>query len=123
MSVRDRVAVALVSLTVGLLPLVGALAQLGGTRRVADVVVLWVAGALQLGFVLTWTLVPRLPRWIVGGWGLILIAVGIGLAISAPVAESPADGSTLVVALPVLFVVGVVTIVAAAVHETGSATR
>ena len=120
--IRDRLALVLVSLTVGLLPLLAALAVIGDTRRSVDVVVLWLAGALQLGMVFTWTFLPRLPRWIVGGWGLILVALGIGLTIAGPIADEPAVGSTFVWGLVGLAIVGVVTIVAAIIHRSGEAT-
>lgn len=120
--IRDRFALALVSVTVGLLPLIGAIAVTSSTRRTVDVVALWVAGALQLGLVLTWVFIPRLPKWIVGGWGLILVAAGIGFTIAAPVAPEPANGSTFVWAFFGLVVVGILTIIAAVVHTAGDAT-
>jgi hypothetical protein len=120
--IRDRFALALVSVTVGLLPLIAAIAVIGSTRRTVDVVALWVAGALQLGLVITWIFIPPLPKWIVGGWGLILIAAGIGFTIAAPIASEPVNGSTFTWAFLGLVVVGILTIIAAVVHKSGEAT-
>jgi hypothetical protein len=116
--IRDRFALALVSVTVGLLPLLGSIAVIGSTRRPSDVVALWVAGALQLGLVVTWVFIPKLPKWIVGGWGLILAAAGIGFTIAAPIAADPAGGSIFPWAFFGLVVVGILTIVAAVVHSS-----
>jgi hypothetical protein len=121
MPIRDRFALALVSVTVGVLPLLGALAVIGSTRREVDVVALWLAGALQLGLVLTWAFIPRLPKWIVAGWGLILIASGIGFTIAAPVAAEPAGGSTFTWAFVGLVVVGILTMLAAVIHRSEKA--
>jgi hypothetical protein len=120
--IRDRFALALVSVTVGLLPLLGAIAVIGDTRRAVDVVALWLAGAMQLGLVLTWVFIPRLPKWLIGGWGLILIAAGIGFTIAAPIASDPVNGSTFTWAFAGLVVVGILTIIAAVVHSSGEAT-
>ena len=117
--IRDRFALALVSVTVALLPLLASVAVIASTRRQVDVVALWLAGALQLGLVLTWVFIPRLPRWIVGGWGLILVAAGIGFTIAAPVAAEPAAGSTFTWAFLGLVVVGILTIIAAVIHKSG----
>lgn len=121
MPIRDRFALALVSVTVGLLPLLAALAVIGSTRREVDVVALWLAGALQLGLVLTWVFIPRLPKWIVAGWGLILVAAGIGFTIVAPIAAEPADGSTFAWALVGLVVVGILTMLASVIHTSEKA--
>jgi hypothetical protein len=121
MPIRDRFALALVSVTVGVLPLLGALAVIGSTRREVDVVALWLAGALQLGLVLTWAFIPRLPKWIVAGWGLVLIASGIGFTIAAPVAAEPARGSTFTWAFVGLVVVGILTMFAAVIHRSEKA--
>jgi hypothetical protein len=120
MAIRDRFALALVSSTVFLLPLLGALASIGDTRRQVDVVALWLAGALQLGLVLTWVFIPRLPKWVIAGWGLILIAAGIGSTIAAPIAVEPAGGSTFPWALVGLGVIGILTIVAAIIQSSNS---
>ncbi len=72
--IRDRLALAITALTVGGLTTLAAIANLEDVPRSVDIIALWLAGALQLGLVLTWVLIPRLPRWIVAGWGLILIA-------------------------------------------------
>lgn len=122
MAIRDRFALALVSVTVAVMPLLGALAVIGSTRRAVDVVALWLAGALQLGLVLTWAFIPRLPKWIVAGWGLILIATGIGLTIAAPTASGPPGGSTFTWALVGLVVVGILTMLAAVIHRSEKAT-
>jgi hypothetical protein len=121
MAIRDRFALALVSVTVGLLPLLGALAVIGSTRRTVDVVALWLAGALQLGLVVTWALIPKLPKWIVAGWGLILFAAGIGITIVAPIAAEPADGSTFAWALVGLVIVGILTMLASVIHTSEKA--
>ncbi|MEO6349572.1 MAG: hypothetical protein ABIP53_02885 [Candidatus Limnocylindrales bacterium] len=117
--IRDRLAIALVSLTVAAMPLLASMAVIGSTRRAVDVVSLWLAGALQLGLVLTWVFVPRLPKWIVGGWGLILAAAGIGFTIAAPIAEAPVFGSTTPWAFFGLVIAGIVTIVAGVIHGRG----
>ncbi len=122
MPIRDRFALALVSVSVGVLPLLGALATIGSTRRLVDVIALWLAGALQLGLVLTWAFMPRLPKWIVAGWGLILVAAGIGFTIAAPVATEPADGSTFPWGFAGLVVVGILTMLAAVIHRSENAT-
>jgi hypothetical protein len=120
MAIRDRFALALVSSTVFLMPLLGAVASIGDTRRQVDVVALWLAGALQLGLVLTWVFIPRLPKWVIAGWGLILIAAGIGSTIAAPIAAEPAGGSTFPWALVGLGVIGILTIVAAIIQSSNS---
>ncbi len=119
--IRDRFALALASLTVGLLPLLASVAVIGSTRRSVDVVVLWLAGALQLGLVLTWVFIPRLPKWIVGGWGLVLFATGIGVTIAAPIAATPTDGSIIPWALVGLVIAGIATMIAAVVHTSEKA--
>lgn len=121
MAIRDRFALALVSVTVGLLPLLAAIAVIGDTRRAVDVVALWLAGALQLGLVLTWVFIPRLPKWIVAGWGLILVALGIGLTIAAPIAAEPVAGSTVTWGLIGLAVVGILTMLASIIHTSEKA--
>jgi len=121
MAIRDRFALALVSVTAAVLPLLGTLAVNLSTRRSVDVVVLWLAGALQLGLVVTWIFIPRLPKWIVAGWGLILIATGIGLAIAAPLAAEPQGGSTFTWGLVGLLVIGILTMLAAVIHTSEKA--
>jgi hypothetical protein len=118
--IRDRFALALVAVTTFLLPLLGALAVVGSTRRSVDVVALWLFGAFQLGLVVTWALIPRLPKWIVAGWGLIMFAAGIGVTIVAPVAAQPADGSTFAWALVGLVIVGILTMLASVIHSSTS---
>ncbi len=120
MPIRDRFALALVAITTFLLPLIGALAVISSSRRPVDVVALWLFGALQLGLVLTWVVI-RLPKWIVAGWGLILFAAGIGITIVAPIAAEPADGSTFTFALVGLVVVGILTMLAAAIDKSEKA--
>lgn len=112
--IRDRAALGFTGLTVGALTTLAALAMNDESPRNIDVVVLWLAGALHLGLLLTWVFIPRLPKWIVAGWGLILIALGIGVIITAPVA---AGASTTPWALLGLVVIGIVTIVIAVVHS------
>jgi hypothetical protein len=117
--IRDRLALAITALTVGGLTTLAALANVEAVPRSVDIVVLWLAGALQLGLVLTWVFIPRLPRWIVAGWGLILIATGVGVVITAPV---PAGASSFSWALVGLLIAGIVTIVASVVHSSPDAT-
>ena len=116
--IRDRVALALTSMSVGMLTTLAALAMRDQTLRSVDVVVLWLAGALHLGLVGTWALVPRLPKWLVAGWGLILAATGLGVIITAPV---PAGATSFPWALVGLGVVGILTMLAAVIHTTHEA--
>ncbi len=116
--IRDRFCLGITGVTVGALTTLAAIANLESTPRTIDVVVLWLAGALQLGLLLTWIFIPRLPRWIVAGWGLILIALGLGVIITVPVPEGAGVMPWAVIGL---LVVGVVTIVMSAVHSSGSA--
>jgi hypothetical protein len=111
--IRDRFAMAALGVTVGLLTTLAAVANLEAAPRNIDIVVLWLAGALQLGLLVTWVLIPRLPKWIVAGWGLILIALGIGVIIAVPV---PAGAQSIPWAVLGLVVVGVATIVISAIH-------
>ena len=116
--IRDRVALALVAVNAGLLTTFAALAMADPTPRSTDVVVLWLAGLLHLGLVGTWALIPRLPNWVAAGWGLILIALGIGVIIAAPV---PAGASAFPWALAGLVVIGIVTVIAAIIHSPSEA--
>lgn len=115
--IRDRFALGITGLTVGLLTTLAALANIGSEPRYVDVVVLWLAGAGHLGLLLTWIFIPRLPRWIVAGWGLILIALGIGVVITVPV---PEGASGVPWALVGLLVVGIVTMIMSVVHSPGT---
>src|SRR3954454_17084883 len=115
--IRDRFALAIMGVSVGFFTTLAALANLDDVPRNIDIVVLWLAGALQLGLLLTWIFIPRLPRWIVAGCGLILIAAGIGVIIAAPV---PAGASTVPWALVGLVVGGIVTMILSAVHSPSS---
>jgi hypothetical protein len=115
--IRDRFALAILGVSVGFLTTLAALAGRDVAPRNVDVVALWLAGALQLGLLLTWIFIPRLPRWIVAGWGLILIALGVGVIITAPV---PAGSSSVPWALVGLAVAGVLTIIMSAVHPSSS---
>lgn len=117
--IRDRFAIGVTGLTVAALPMFALLAALESTRRPVDMVTLWLAGALQLGLLLTWIFIPRLPRWIIAGWGLILVAVGLGLIISAPI--SPGEGGVMPWGLIGLLIVGLVTMIVSAVHSGGDA--
>ena len=112
--IRDRFALGVTGLSVGALTTLAALAMNDESPRNIDVVVLWLAGAMHLGLLLTWALIARLPKWIVAGWGLILIATGIGVIITAPVA---AGASNTPWALLGLVVIGIVTIITAIVHS------
>lgn len=115
--IRDRCALAITGVTVGGLTTLAAIAGLEPTPRSIDIVVLWLAGAGQLGLLLTWVFIPRLPRWIVAGWGLILASLGIGVVITVP---TPAGAGGTPWALFGLLVVGIVTIVMSVVHSSGS---
>jgi hypothetical protein len=113
--IRDRFALGVMGVTVGLFTTLAAVANLEDVPRTIDIVVLWLAGLLQLGLLLTWVFIPRLPRWIVAGWGLILAALGIGLIIAAPV---PSGATAVPWALVGLLVGGIVTMVLSAVHSS-----
>lgn len=112
--IRDRFALAVSGLTAAGLSTLAALAMGEPVRRQIDVTLLWLAAALTLGLVVTWVFIPRLPKFIVAGWGLILIALGIGEIIAAPV---PAGAGEFPWALIGLVVFGLVTIVTAIVHS------
>lgn len=112
--IRDRLALALAGLSAAGLTTLGALAATDQAPRRIDMTVLWGAGALTIGMVLTWVFIPRLPKWIVAGWGLILIGTGIGVIIAAPVA---AGSGTFPWALYGLVVFGIVTILTAVIHS------
>jgi len=116
--VRDRFALAVMGLTVGFFTTLAGIAGLEDVPRNIDIVALWLAGLLTLGLLLTWVFIPRLPRWIVAGWGLILIAAGIGVIITAPV---PDGASVVPWALIGLVVGGIVTIIMSAVHSPATA--
>jgi hypothetical protein len=116
--IRDRFALAALGLTVGFFTTLAAIANLEDVPRNIDIVALWLAGLLTLGLLLTWVFIPRLPRWIVAGWGLILFATGIGIIITAPV---PAGASVIPWGLIGLVVGGIVTIILSAVHSPASA--
>ena len=118
--IRDRFALTLAALTMALLAVLAALAMGETTRRSIDILVLWLAAALQLGLLLTWAFIPRLPKWIVAGWGLILMATGVGVIITVPI---PAGTSALPWALVGLLVGGVLTILAAVFHGSESPAR
>jgi hypothetical protein len=112
--IRDRLALALAGISAAGLSTLGALALTDATPRQIDVTVLWLAGAGTLGMVLTWVFIPRLPKWIVAGWGLILVATGIGDIIAAPV---PAGAGNFPWALFGLVVFGIVTVLTAVIHS------
>ena len=115
--IRDRFALAVMGVSVGALTTLAAIANLDAVPRNIDIVVLWLAGALQLVLLVVWALIPRLPRWIVAGWGLILVALGVGEIISAPI---PAGATAVPWALVGLLVVGIATIVLSAIHGPSS---
>jgi hypothetical protein len=117
--IRDRIALAVVGVTVGALPVFALLATVESTRRPADVVLLWLAGLLQLGLLGVWAVWPRMPKWIVAGWGLILAATGIGIVIAGPISDGA--GGTTPWGLIGLLVVGIVTMISAAVHSSTEA--
>jgi peptidoglycan/LPS O-acetylase OafA/YrhL len=117
--IRDRFALACAGLAATGLMALAALAMNDAVRRNVDVTVLWLAGALTIGLVATWVFLPRLPKWIVAGWGLILIALGIGVIITAPV---PAGAGQFPWALIGLVVFGLVIVVTAVVHSGSRAT-
>lgn len=113
--IRDRFALAITGLSAAVLTTFAALAMLEPTRRSVDIVVLWLAGALHLGLLLTWVFIPRLPKWIVAGWGLILVATGLGVIISAPI---PAGAGNFPWALTGLVAIGLITMVMAVIHSS-----
>ncbi len=115
--VRDRFALAVGGFSAAGLMTLAALAMGEPVRRSIDITVLWLGGAATLLLVGAWVFLPRLPKWIVAGWGLILVATGIGDIIAAPV---PAGAGQFPWALVGLVVFGLVIIVTAAVHS-GSA--
>ncbi len=115
--IRDRLALVVAALVVAFLTTLAAVANLEAVPRTVDIIVLWGAGLLQLGMVLTWALVPRLWRWVVAMFGLVLIATGIGVVITAPV---PAGASTLSWALLGLVIAGILDIIASVVHSSPS---
>jgi hypothetical protein len=117
--IRDRFALAVSGLAAPGLMTLAALAMNDAVPRNVDVTVLWLAGALTVGLVAAWVFVPRLPKWIVAGWGLILIALGVGVIISAPV---PAGVGQFPWALIGLVVFGIVIIVTAVVHSGSAGT-
>jgi|AP12_2_1047962.scaffolds.fasta_scaffold32887_2 hypothetical protein len=112
--IRDRFALGITGVTVGGLTTLAAIANLESVPRNIDIVALWLAGALQLVLLLIWIFIPRLPRWIVAGWGLILIAAGIGVIITAPV---PAGASIVPWGIIGLVVAGIVTMIMSVVHS------
>ena len=63
-----------------------------GYTRGLDVVALAIALIVQAVVVIAWTVYRPLPLWIIAGHGLILIALVVGLGITAPGA---AVGQTL----------------------------
>jgi len=117
--IRDRFALASAGLAATGLMTLAALAMNDSVPRNVDVTVLWLAGALTIALVAAWIFVPRLPKWIVAGWGLILIALGIGVIITAPV---PAGAGQFPWALIGLVVFGIVIIITAVVHSGSRAT-
>lgn len=118
MAIGHRFALGLTGLSVTGLTTFAAMAMGETTPRSIDVVVLWLAGLLALGLLLTWIFIPRLPRWIAAGFGLILMATGLGVIITAPV---PAGAGTVPWALIGLLVTGLAMIIAAAVHGSDEA--
>jgi len=117
--IRDRFALGVMGVSVGFITTLAGLAMVEDVPRNIDIVVLWLAGILQLGLVLTWVFIPRLPRWIVAGWGLILVASGIGVIIAAPI---PAGASSIPWGVIGLVVEGIVTMILSAVHSGESST-
>ena len=117
--IRDRFALAVSGLAAAGLTTLAALAMGEPSRRMIDITVLWLAGALTLVVVGAWVFMPRLPKWIVAGWGLIMVATGVGEIIAAPV---PAGAGPFPWALAGLVVFGIVIIVMAAVHSGSGAT-
>ena len=113
MAIRHRFALGLTGVSVTGLTTFAAMAMGEPTPRSIDVVVLWLAGLLALGLLLTWIFIPRLPIWIAAGFGLILVATGLGVIITAPV---PAGAGTVPWGLIGLVVSGLVIIIAAAAH-------
>jgi hypothetical protein len=115
--IRDRLALVIAALTVGMLTTLAALANLETVPRSVDILVLWGAGLLQLGLVLTWVFIPRLWRWIVAMFGLVLIATAVGVVITAPV---PVGASTFSWAFVGLVLAGILDIIVSVVHRSSS---
>ncbi len=120
MRIRGRFGLTLAALTLALLAVFAALAMGEAVPRSIDVVALWIGAALQLGLLLAWALIPRLPLWIVAFWGLILIGVGVGEIITAPL---PAGAGSMPWALVGFAIGGVLTILAAVFHGSESPVR
>ncbi|CAN5206439.1 hypothetical protein BH24CHL7_BH24CHL7_05800 [soil metagenome] len=86
--------------------------------RGLDVAALALALPVQLFVVILWSLVPRLPLWLVAGHALILLGLGIGLVVAGPAGPMPAMPFGLPVPWLIVGLIptGVAMIVAAAVH-------
>ncbi len=83
---RDRLAPALVWLATAWLVLVLLLSVVNYTRGL-DVVALAITLPVQLGVLIIWQIFPRPPLWLIAGHGLIMIALAVGLVITAPAGE------------------------------------
>lgn len=115
MLVRDRIALALAGTAAAALPLAAWLGVSNDARRL-DLLVLGAAVLLQIGLLFTWAVIPRLPRLLVGGYGLAIIALGLGFTIAAPPPEAGAVAGPW--AFIGMLVAGVLTIIASIVHSS-----
>jgi hypothetical protein len=82
---RDRFAMALAGAATAYLAATFFISFGGG--GLLDRFVLGVTLLVQAAFVVTWIVVPRLPRWMILGYALILIATGIGFQLTGGVDE------------------------------------
>jgi hypothetical protein len=118
MPFRDRVAIAIAAAATAALPLFAWLAAMYEARRL-DVFVLAAAAPLQLTALVIWIVMPRLPRWIVLGYGIVLVAAGLGFTVAAPAADPGAAAGPW--SFVGLLVIGVAMILAAMVHRPAHA--
>lgn len=111
---RHRFALALAGIATAVLAVAFGLAIAGITQR-ADIVLLGGAVLAQIALLVGWAVLPRLPRWLVAGYGLVLIATGFGFAIAGPVPD-PGAVAQWPWALITMFVAGLIMIIAAVIH-------
>jgi hypothetical protein len=116
---RGRLALSLAWLATAWLVVVLLLSIANYTRGV-DVIALAITLPVQVAVLVLWLAFPRLPLWIIAGHALIMVALGLGLLITAP-AGQPAEtlfGLELPWLLLGLVPAGVAMLVAAAVRWT-----
>jgi len=114
MPIRDRIALALAGAAGAVLPAFGWLAATNDARRI-DLLVLGVALLLQLGLLSSWAVIRRLPRLVVAGYGLSIIALGLGFTIAAPAPEAGTVAGPW--AFAGMLIAGLLTMIAAVVHS------